>query len=82
MHICDGRESQLEKKKQQQSLGTSLFSGVLSINKKTHVFLTLSSFVVHTTVFSENIVNIFVKAIEDYYLNPVCDLIYIKHEKE
>ena len=79
MHICDGSESQFEKKKQQQSLGMSLFSGVLSI---THVFLTLSSFVVHTTVFSENIVNIFVKAIEDYYLNPVCDLIYIKHEKE
>lgn len=58
MHICDGSESQFEKK-QQQSLGTSLFSGVLSIDQKTHVFLTLSSFVVHTTVFSENIVNIY-----------------------
>ena len=56
--ICDGSESQFEKK-QQQSLGTSLFSGVLSIDQKTHVFLTLSSFVVHTTVFSENIVNIY-----------------------
>lgn len=43
--------------------------------------MTLSSFVVHTTVFSENIVNIFVKAIEDYYLNPVCDLIYIHMRK-